>query len=220
MGKLIKNHWARLIMLTAATCMCFHLHTHPPSILSIQACLYISIYTLKYTVFTNKTSTTRPNRRFHRGLHLAQDLLGLPHPFARRRSQALPRPPDHQPDLRHRHDRPGVAPPLTRRHRHPPIHRTPSCSPPSLRARLPAHVSVYESGLVLSGWHGCIFLGFQRRRGMFKPPFSSLQYFLSLKDTNIFLRLYAQSPGLYLREHQIQAAKSETQCQGIIRARK
>lgn len=48
MGKLIKNHWARLIMLTAATCMLLPLTRHTLSLFYMQTYFYFD--------FTNKAT--------------------------------------------------------------------------------------------------------------------------------------------------------------------
>jgi hypothetical protein len=80
MGKLIKNHWARLIILTSASCK------------STSTQLKSAVPTL--------TRTTRPTSRRPRSLLLAQILLRLPDQKLRRRRQTRPHPAS--PQRRHR----------------------------------------------------------------------------------------------------------------------
>ena len=112
MGKLIKNHWARLIILTAAACMSPLQHpstrqplTFPPH---------------------------RPNRRLTLRLLLAQTVLGLPNHEPRPRRPTRPNPPNHQPASRTPGPLLGMA--LTalhrRRHLHPLIQQPPAQPPP------------------------------------------------------------------------------------------
>lgn len=139
MGKLIKNHWARLIVLTAAICQ----SPHTPS----------SVF---YT-----DSGDRPSGSSDRRLLLAQDLLGFPHEEPRPGSQAAAHPPDHQPDLRHLHVRVGMAARVPRRHGDPSQHRGPADRPPSRCSRGGLAVPGNESRLVLLDCDGGIFLGLQ-----------------------------------------------------------
>ena len=73
MGKLIKNHWARLIILTSACCKQNRLHGIP-----------------KRPILT--TPTKRPTSRRPRSLLLAQILLRLPDQKLRRSRQTRPHP--------------------------------------------------------------------------------------------------------------------------------
>lgn len=102
MGKLIKNHWARLIILTAAACT----SSPTPPTPSITQSL---------------TSPNRPNRRLNQRLLLAETLLGLPDHEPRPRRPAHPDPSDHQPPPRSARPLLGMAstPLHHRRHLHP-----------------------------------------------------------------------------------------------------
>ena len=82
MGKLIKNHWARLIILTAAACTSSpfpsssNLHPHHPR--------------------TNNHNR-RSNRRLDQRILLAEALLGLPNHEPRPRRPTRSDPPDPEP---------------------------------------------------------------------------------------------------------------------------
>src|SRR5579862_1755754 len=78
MGKLIKNHWARLIVLTAAICE----------------------FTLLAVAVLRLTYTCRSSCRCDRGVFLAQNLLGLPHQKSRYGCQTIPCFADNQLDPR------------------------------------------------------------------------------------------------------------------------
>ena len=110
MGKLIKNHWARLIILTAAACTSFLPTPLPHSPLSHQHPL-------------TKHPLHRPNRRLNLRLLLAETLLGLPDHEPRSRRPTRPDPPDHQPAPRPPRPLLGMAPTALhhRRHLHPDI---------------------------------------------------------------------------------------------------
>ena len=101
MGRLIKNHWARLITLTAGTCMF----------------LWASG---EKTPMPDTNIVYRPNCRGSRGLLLAQDILGLPHENAGSGSQASTCAANHQPLVWHLHGGVGVASGIPGWFEHPP----------------------------------------------------------------------------------------------------
>lgn len=151
MGKLIKNHWARLIILTAAACK------QPPSYhhAVLHHSVTISIATLEMLIYF-----VRPNSCLPRRLLLAQALLGLPHQESRRCRQTFPHTPNHKPLPRLAGYRLGMAPQILRRYNVPQIDRDETGG---ISAELPGcdvAVSRDESGLVLSDWHGSVLLGF------------------------------------------------------------
>ena len=145
MGKLIKNHWARLIVLTAATC------THSTHSSSISLTLVTNFFFSRY----------RPNRRRDRRLLLAQILLRLAHQELRRRSQADPYSPNNQPRLRSPQFGRGVAFGLLCRHidpeEHGTAHAVAAADEPGECVIIPRH----ESCSLLSDCVCGIFLGVQ-----------------------------------------------------------
>lgn len=147
MGKLIKNHWARLIILAAGTCMW----------------QFASFHHMFHKHLTN--TSHRPSRSRTRGLLLAQDLLGFPHKNPRCRRQAGTDTANHQPPLRTLTHRLGVAArfycriQLSPQSRGPPGH--PSAYRPGCRAHLPRDKRCDLPG----DWTGCVLLGIQRGRG-------------------------------------------------------
>ena len=94
MGRLIKNHWARLIVLTAATCMSSLAGTSREFLLTLD----------------------RPSSSRHRRLLLAQNLLGFLDENAGSCSEASTDPPNHQPYLWHFHVCLGMAVGIHSRH--------------------------------------------------------------------------------------------------------
>jgi len=145
MGKLIKNHWARLIVLTAAIC---RFSSSNPHILSEK-------------MRKEKHILTKPrsNSSRHRRILLAQNLLGLPHQKPRHRREAAPHPPNHQPTLWLRHVSLGMAARFHRWNGHASQHRgktrRAAYGGPGCRAA----VSSYQPRSLLCDWVGCIFLG-------------------------------------------------------------
>lgn len=147
MGKLIKNHWARLVILTAAACKSQILPAIP-----------------NQPIFTTNTHI-RPSRRSPRGLLLAQDLLGLSHKEPRLGCQTLPNPANHQHAPRIPGPDVGVALAIARGHRPAPLNRsTPDRIPSECTLRAP-DLPGHELRTVLHHRHGRVLLGVQRRRG-------------------------------------------------------
>lgn len=105
MGKLIKNHWARLIILTSACCkpsssqfqfqfQSQSLHQSNPS---PHPSDQPSIIYSKRNQLPNKAPTpNRPTSRHPRSLPLAQNLLRLPNQKPRRRRETDPDPASRQ----------------------------------------------------------------------------------------------------------------------------
>lgn len=145
MGKLIKNHWARLIVLTAAIC------TSP---LSLR---------FKFTKLTEYRPSSSSNRR----LFLAQDILGLPHQEPRWSSKADSRPANSEPNLWPCHVGMGMATWFPCWHGYPPQYRGTTCGPAYDCSFGGAHLPGDQPGNLLYDWNGCLFLGLQRRRGTF-----------------------------------------------------
>jgi hypothetical protein len=141
MGKLIKNHWGRLIIMTAATCT-------PPQTSGLKE-------------WANQFC--RSNRRSVTRFLLAQDILGLPHQKPRWRRKAVPIPTDHQPRPWHRYTRMGMA--------SRPDHEIQSCCVSASQYRsalggVPGSgigcgvaVSGDKSSVILYHWHGSLLLG-------------------------------------------------------------
>lgn len=143
MGKLIKNHWARLVILTAAACK-------QPSIQSPRPC-------------TNNPS--RPNSSSPGILLLAENLLGLPHQESRLGRKTVSHPPNHQPPTRLPRPDMGMAPPAVRRHRPAPLHRGTPDHIPAERTERTVDIPGHELRPILHHRDGSVFLGLQRRRG-------------------------------------------------------
>jgi hypothetical protein len=143
MGKLIKNHWARLVVLTAAACKS-SLYNHDSNV-------PVLIY-------------PRPNSCCPRSLLLAQNLLGLSHKKPRWRRQTFPHPANRQRHPRRRRSRLGMAASASRRHWTPPLHRSPLDHLPRLRALRPAPLPRHQLRPVLHRRHDCVLLGLQRGR--------------------------------------------------------
>jgi hypothetical protein len=141
MGKLIKNHWARLVILTAAACKSSRHHHH----------IFCSIQIL--------TMFFRPTSRCPRSLLLAQNLLGLSHQKPRCGRKALPSPTNHQPDPRRRRARLGMAIASARRHWSAPLHRGPPDCLPALRTVRTAPLPRHKFRPVLHCRHDCVLLG-------------------------------------------------------------
>ena len=87
MGKLIKNHWGRLIVLTAAICEC--------------SLVLIDDFPTNLHCRSNRGSGAR--------FLLAEDLLGFPYQEPRWGREADTCPPNHQPHPRHRNICMGMA---------------------------------------------------------------------------------------------------------------
>jgi hypothetical protein len=112
MGRLIKNHWARLIVLTAATCE----YSHHKS---------------GREAFKITDMTYRSSRCGRRRLILAKDFLGLAHEEPGSRGQAIADTTDHQHHLWLATLRLGMAPQFHFRHCDPPQSGRPTgCSTP------------------------------------------------------------------------------------------
>lgn len=135
MGRLIKNHWARLIILSAAAC---ELDLLPASFLM--------------SIFTN--IHTRPNCCRYRGLLLAQDFLGFRHQDAGSRREAVPHITDHQFGDRNLDDGMGVAAVFHRWLIDPPKSRGPSGLPASGCSLGCLDIPRHERCAVLLGRHG------------------------------------------------------------------
>lgn len=141
MGKLVKNHWGRLIVMTAATCT---LVLKPQS-------------DLEPSSLTN--TSHRPNCRKHRRLLLAQTLLRLSNQKPRRRRKTHPDPANPKPRLRNHQSGVRMAPGNPSRHRNPPVHGTPS--PLAASRKLIRHPALprHESGILLCHRVRSLFLG-------------------------------------------------------------
>jgi hypothetical protein len=138
MGKLIKNHWARLVILTAAACKML------PSTTQTQ----------------NKANTQfRSNSSRAGSLLLAQNLLGLPHQEPRWRREANPRPTSHEFDPRHHRSRMGMATTAARGYWTAPLDRSPVDRLPTECAVCALDLPGHELGTLLHHWHGSLFLG-------------------------------------------------------------
>lgn len=142
MGKLIKNHWARLIIMTAAACKWTRFILN-------MICTELTSYFF------------RPNCCGHRSLYLAQDLLGFPYDDAGRRCQADTGPPDNQSVARVVHAGSGVASGLYRGLCSAPLARGPAGHPatdgPDLGITVPGH----EPCHLLHDWDGGVLCGLQ-----------------------------------------------------------
>lgn len=73
MGRLIKNHWARLVILTASVCMFLRQHPH---------------FSQSAWQRQQSNNKSRPNKQRDSSLYLAQDLLGSMDQKPRRRREA------------------------------------------------------------------------------------------------------------------------------------
>jgi hypothetical protein len=142
MGRLIKNHWARLIILSAAGCK-----------FAIPTAAVISWW------MTELTMINRASRRFRRRLLLAQDILGFPNKKSQRRRQTDPRPPNHQPHPGFSGSGVGMAVEAVGGLTSAPQHRPPSADLPAQRAGVRVDVSIGRCGDLLSHRHGGVFLG-------------------------------------------------------------
>ena len=193
MGKLIKNHWARLIILTAAACMS-SIYLHPSNPHPHRQ--------------RTKNRKRRPNRRLNQWILLAETLLGLPNHEPRPRRPTHPHPPDPQPAPRpagpvlgmaltalhhrrhvypltqqprrhllqpripkalHHHHRiltQRCRPPEQAHHspsRHAPQHRSPPAHLPLKQSSVPTAIPRYQRRDILHHRHGRLLLGLQRR---------------------------------------------------------
>lgn len=147
MGKLIKNHWARLIVLTASICTSHILSLRlPPSNSPLT-----------------KFPPNRPNRRRSRRILLAQGILGLSNHQPRPRRPPHPHPANPKPPPWYPGPRLGMA--LAhlrlRRNSNASEHRSPIGGIPLERASGTAVVPRNEPRDILSHWVGCVFLGVQ-----------------------------------------------------------
>lgn len=136
MGKLIKNHLARLIVMTAAACKKSSSRFYMPAL-----------------------TRPRPNRSITTRFLLAKVLLGLPHHKLRLRRKTHPDPANRQPDIRRHRISLGMAAQAIRWDMATPIDRvavTPTTAP---GFDLDTHVSEHECGTVLSNRDGHLFLG-------------------------------------------------------------
>jgi len=94
MGKLIKNHWARLIVLTAAVCM----SSKNLRLLRIPS---------RIERFSNKSN--RSNSRRNPRILLAKNILGFPHQEPRHRCKASTDSANYKLGLRYHHACLGMA---------------------------------------------------------------------------------------------------------------
>lgn len=137
MGKLIKNHLARLIVMTAGAC--------------------------KFHVFkicdNSRLIRSRSNRRSFTRFLLAKVLLGFCHNEFRLRSQASTDTSNHKPALRHTRPRMGMATQEIRRNRFTSIDRSPTSSVPTTLSGSHLDVPKHKCRAVLSDWRVHVFLG-------------------------------------------------------------
>ena len=139
MGKLIKNHWARLIVLTAAACSYSHL--------SLPA--------------GPTNSKHRSSARLARRLLLAQDLLGFSYQDPRWSREAVPRSSDHQPALRLHDAGLGMAVGIRRRIGNAQKHRGQISRPADDSSGCCVDVPNYQSRPLLHDRTGGVLLGLQ-----------------------------------------------------------
>lgn len=125
MGRLIKNHWARLIILTAGACELAPTsssttwETGPGSPrMHLVVGMPVSRCPIVSRALTNEPH--RSNMRCRRGFLLAKDLLGFRHQDAGPGREAVPDTANHQFGYRNLDDGVGVAAILHRRLIHPP----------------------------------------------------------------------------------------------------
>jgi len=156
MGKLIKNHWARLIVLTAAACKPGENRKKEQQTQPSTSRLILILILIP-----------RPIRRRPLRHLLAQTLLRLPHQNPRPDRQTHPRPPNPQPRRRRHHPRLRMAAPLPRRHDAPPQHRGPcavfAAREPAGRLAVPGD----ERGGLSFDWVWGVFLGVYGRGGWY-----------------------------------------------------
>ena len=140
MGKLIKNHWARLIVLTAATCKSF---------------LFCSL------PFRKSDISKRPSCcRLPRFL-LAQGLLGFSDKEPRRRREACPDPANHKSPLRYPWSRLGMAAFLPLGNGNAPQYGGATGAVSTEQLGGAVIVPEHECGTLLSSGNGSVLLGFQ-----------------------------------------------------------
>lgn len=137
MGKLIKNHWGRLIVLTAAICGFF--------------LLLIGDFPTNFPRRSNRSSVAR--------LFLAENLLGFPHQEPRRRREADPRPPNYQSRPWHRNICVGMALGTHCEDGTTSQHRGTLSGLPDCGFGGGVAVSGYEPSDILYDRNRCIFLG-------------------------------------------------------------
>lgn len=137
MGKLIKNHWARLIILTAAICTCIRL--------AIKKNIYLQGY---------RSSCSR-----HRRFLLAQDLLGFPHQEFGWSSEAHTSPSSYQPYFWNLYVGVGMATGVLGWHCHSPKYRSSFGRITNVSVGGSTSLPRIESSNLLFGWNDSLFLG-------------------------------------------------------------
>lgn len=143
MGKLIKNHWARLIILSAAACK----------------------LTMTWTDRSLLTLSYRSDCGCHRVLLLAQDLLGLPYAHPRWCSKTDTGFTNNKSTLGAGHASSRMASQLRRRLSSPPLARIPTCHPSSHSTQCCSYLPRHKRRYLLPHRHDRLLLGLQRRRG-------------------------------------------------------
>lgn len=174
MGRLIKNHWGRLIILTASAC------TRPTQFTAHEQALTRFQY--------------RPDRERNRRLYLAQSLLGLHLQEPGRRRRPDPRPPDPQLNNGPRRSSLGMATKATSGIFTTSQHRNPTHHIPTQRSTCGPALSGHRPCDILPDRYWGVLLGLQRRRGMLEIPIQTLSL------ANLIYRLYVRSLGHYQRD--------------------
>jgi hypothetical protein len=147
MGRLIKNHLARLIVLTAATCR-FSMSWVPNG---------SSLTTIR---FFRSSRCWSPWSLLAKGIFRYLDEGARCHRHSDTDNANL------QHHLRTVRTRLGIPVPLPdSQHCPPPIDSRSTCGVPNLRLLCGDNISRNERGAVLRDWNGCLLLGIQRGRG-------------------------------------------------------